>query len=117
MKKIWICALLLVASFAYGQITEQLTRNSTDSGYVSTAWKQIKFSGTYQKIIRCVIDHDTTGYARTPLLYYALEDDTTNTYRGFLRPGDSMYMDGLGITHVYIKASTGTVPYRVVIYR
>ena len=117
MRTICVVALLLFAFTCEAQITEQLTKNSTDSGYVTTAWKQIKFSGTYQKIIRCVIDHDTTGYARTPLLYYALEDDTTNTYRGFLRPGDSMYMDGLGITHIYIKASSGTVPYRVVIYR
>jgi hypothetical protein len=117
MRTFLVTVLLLVASVSYGQITEQMYRGSLDSGYVTTTKKKIQFSGTYQKIIRVDIDHDTTGYGRTPLLYYAFEDDTTNTYRSFLRPGDSIRHDGLGITHLYIWSSTGTVPYRVIIYR
>ena len=117
MRALLIGLLLLVAFSCQAQLTEQVYRGSSDSGYVTTVKKKIMFTGTYQKIIRAIVDHDTTAYARTPLLYYALENDTANSQRSFLRPGDAIYMDGLGITHIYIWASSGTVPYRVIIYR
>ena len=115
--KTLVAVLLLLAVTCEAQITEQESRSSTDSGYVTTAWKKINFSGSYVKIVRLDIDHDTSGYGRTPLLQYAFENDTTNKYVAFLRPGESMRHDGLGLLHVYIRASSGTVPYRVTIHR
>ena len=120
MRTLIICLLLLVASISWAQIVDQEVRSSADSGYVTTAWKKIYFSGssaTYAKIIRAFVYHDTTDYARTPYLQYAFENDTTNKYVMLLRPGEWRFHEGLGISHVYVRASTGTVPYRVQIER
>ena len=116
--KTLVAVLLLLAVTCEAQLTKQEIRTSTDSGYVGTDWKSISFTGQYVKIVRIDIDHDTTGYARTPLLQYAFETDTSESkYIAFLRPGESMRHDGLGIRYFFIRASADSVPYRITIHR
>jgi hypothetical protein len=118
MKTLWVVALLLLASVCYGQITEQYTRSSVDSGYVGTSWTKVKFpSNTYYKIIRCDIDYDTLAYARKPFLKYAFNNDTLETQTMSLRPGYSIRHDGIGINWMWIKASQDSVPYNIALYR
>ncbi len=120
MKWLLLLLLLLLPIVAEAQVVNQYVRSSTDSGYVTTTWKRFSSPGTYDKVVYIEVDHDTTGYARTPLLYVAFENDTTAGRLYFLRPGESREFPGTGtgmaITHFHIRASTGAVPYRVVWY-
>jgi len=109
--------LVLFAGVANAQLTKQVLWSSTDNGYVTTAKTKVYFPSAYDKIVMFDIDHDTTAYGRTPLLCYAFGNDTANTQRFFLRPGETMRVEGLNLLHIYIWASTGTVPARVAIYR
>jgi len=112
-----IAALFLVVSVASGQITDQVVQTSNGSGYLETTWEKIQFSSAYYRIVQADIDYDTTSAHRSPLLYYAFNNDTSSTKIMILRPGDAVRHTGLGLTHIYIKASADSLPYRVAIYR
>lgn len=115
--KALIVLLVLCASISSAQITEQVVKSSIDSGYVTTTKKKINFTDSYYKISRAFIFHDTTDYARSPYLCYGYDNDTTLVYTFKLRPGEWVDITGISLLHLYIWASTGTVPYRVRIER
>ncbi len=118
MRTLTFALLLCIAPVAFGQITEQRTWTSADSGYVKTSWHEVRFPSTqYYKVIRVDIDHDTVAYGRTPVLQYAFNYDTTAGKIMFLRPGESIRHDGIGILRLYIRASRDSVPARVELYR
>jgi len=108
MKTIGLIVLMLVcASFASAQFTELY---SVVDSTATTTWKKIEKS-PYQKIIALEVANDnSTG---SQVLYVAFEDDTTYNRRFALKTGEVLTMSNINVTHVYIRASTSTVTYRV----
>ena len=108
MKTALMICLFLVPAFCAAQFTEMYTR--ADTSYASTTWTKVE-KGNYQKIFWCEVANDTT--AGSQKLYVALGDDTTDTRRFALKAGESAIFEPLNVTHVYIRSSSGVIPYRV----
>jgi hypothetical protein len=108
MKTLLFAVLILLPATMFAQFTEMYTRS--DTSYATTTWTKVE-KGNYQKIFWCEVANDTT--AGSQKLYVALGDDTTATRRFSLKAGESAIFEPLNVTHVYIRSSSGVIPYRV----
>ena len=108
MKTLLFAVLILLPATIFAQFTEMYTR--ADTSYASTTWTKVE-KGNYQKIFWCEVANDTT--AGTQKLYVAFGDDTTATRRFALKCGESAVFEPLNVTHLYIRSSSGSIPYRV----
>ena len=107
MKYFCIAVFCLLASLAQAQVTDMWA----DSTRLTTTWLKIQ-KDPYAKINIFEIVNDTTTSAGNEI-FVGLEDDTTSTRRMRVKGQESLFISGLGVTHVYIKASYGSLPVRV----
>lgn len=108
MKTALTLILLLLPAFCAAQYTDMYTR--ADTSYATTTWTKIEKS-SYVKIFYLEITSDTTS--GTAKLLVALEDDTTATRRFSLKANETLELTPLNVSHVYVRSSAGSVPYRV----
>ena len=107
MRKLaFLLVLLLAASFAQAQYKHMVVISDT----ATTTWEKIERT-QYRNFFYVEITNDATSGSN--VIYFALEDDTTSTNRFPLKWGEVLTLPNLNVSHVYVKADSATILYRL----
>ena len=107
----WFAVILFVAGLSYtGTAQLQQMYTKVDS-VASTSWTVIH-KDNYRKIFQFELINDETGGSGE--LYIALSgSDTSATRRFAIKWGESLFMENVSIDNLALRASAGTIHYRL----
>jgi hypothetical protein len=108
MRALLIAVLFLLPAGLSAQYTDMYTRS--DTSYATTTWTKVE-KGSYRNIFWCEVSNDTT--AGTQKIFVGFSNDTTDIRRFSVKAGEVSVFEPLNVTHVYIRSSSGSIPYRI----
>jgi hypothetical protein len=117
MRTAVILILLMLLTLSAGEAQTKRVYTFGDSLTATTSWVRFQRPGVFDRISGFSLDHDGgTGNLLVAFSSATSVVDTAAGYRTALRPYEWIVWSGLSIDAIWVRASAGTIPFRLRIW-